>query len=143
MKIFSILIFSLKLFSFSCFAQCEAKKHFDISLFLKNCNTQKTTFYFKAKFGSLGKISQYNTLVELSSKKIINRSLYKSALSITTLDSNYSFYMPFKDVDNSLIQQLIKFQGLDKIICVKAIMIKNFQIVNKKPFFLIEKIWFD
>ena len=130
-------------FSMNCAGQCEEDITLDTSFFFKHLNKKTDTIYFKASFSTIGKPSQRSVLQKLSSKGLIKISNYTTAVGFIPIGSKSLFYLPYKDIDSNTYKSLYSKQNQDEIICIKGIVIQGFETINKKPFFLIDKVWIE
>jgi hypothetical protein len=141
MKALMISIFCF--FSSLCHAQCENSNLFDVSFFNQHLLQEKDTLYYIGTYISLGKVSQRDLLKKLSSKKIIDKALYSSAIEFLPLGSDSSLYLPYKDIDKEIFSRLSNPKNSNKTICIKAIIIQGYEKLNNRPFFLIDRVWLE
>lgn len=126
-----------------CLGQCSQSTSFDSSIFLKKTVHKQDTIFFKAIFQSLGKVAQRNVMQQLAHRGIILNRNYRTALSLTPVGTDVSIYLPYKDIDEEANRQLFTNQNKQITLCVRGIIVSGFEKVDDKPFFLIDKIWFN
>jgi hypothetical protein len=124
----------------TCAAQCENAKVFDINKFEKCLHDKTDTIYFKATFIDIGKIPQREIMNQLISKKLIKAEEYELAIGFVPLDTDISFYLPFRDVNGQVSSELYKRQNQNKIICITGVVFKGYKKFNNKPFFTVSSI---
>ncbi len=136
------LVFFFLLFSYSaCFSQ-KSRPSYDSAFFNISIKGAQENISFKAIYYSLGKTAHRKVLEELEKRRLIKWTNYRTSLEIMPLGAGVKLYMPYKNIDNKVISQLLNADMKDKTILINARVIKGFEKVNGKPFFLIEKIRF-
>lgn len=138
-----IIIFATCFFTLCCNAQCNENIQFDSTTFCKTLNKKADTIYFNAKFHSIGKVSQTRVIQKLISKGYIDKNYYKTAVNFTPIGSFTAFYLPYKDADDYIYKLLYTRQKQNQTICIRGVIIRGFEKYDKKPFFLLDKIWFE
>ena len=88
-------------------------------------------------------VPQQQKAKRLHLKGIINNKNYRTAIGFTTVATNISMYLPYKDTDPIIYKRIVSNQNQKTIICMMGIIIKGVEKVNNKPFFLIERVWFE
>ena len=131
------------LLSTFCHGQCEKNINLDTNIFNRGVGTKIDTINFKAKLIGIGKISQRDILQKLNSRKFIDIKNYKMAIGFIPKKTNCLLYLPYKNADEYTNKLLYYKQNQNQTICIRGITIPEFEKFNNKPFFLIDKIWFE
>ena len=140
--IFKTTIIAFLVINNYSFAQCSKCNYFDSTNFTKKRNI-RDTIYFKATLLSIGKVSQRTTVEKLHLKGFIDYKNYRTAIGFIPVQTDSIMYLPYKDRDPIIYQKLLSNQNKKRIICLMGIIIRGFEKVNNKPFFLIDRVWFE
>ena len=138
-----LLFVTLLFLHFASAGKCVNDFNFNDKIYGQILAKKTDTIHFLAKYTDLGKVSQREVLLQLGGKGLIKFKNYKSALAFIPLGSFDSFYLPYKDTDQTMVNLLVKEINSEKIICITGVIFRGFEKVNKKPFFLIDRISFQ
>ena len=126
---------------FFLFSEIKAQQviNLDYIISMQNHSGKKVLhFSFKAIYLSIGKISQREMIKKMSTRKLISKKNYTSAISFAI--ENKKMYLPYKDSDDIVYKEIIKSTAIEKRIRIFARAFYNYNKYNNEPFFLIEKI---
>lgn len=139
-----IIIAIFSFFSMTeAFSQCDINQIFDKEKLSKILNKKTDTIYFKAKYLDIGKVVQTNYINKLSSKKLISKKNFTSAISFVPFGTIQKFYLPLNDCFNENNHlKLREYVDQDKTICIRGIVYKGYEKWNDGIFFLVDKIDF-
>ena len=109
---------------------------------LEHVDSIENFFYLKINYLSYGKSNAYEILNTLGKNKFIRKKCYTSSIAFSMIGDTTIFYLPIRNVDNKVSDQLFQLQNKSTTAIIKIRAFKNYLYDRGKPFFVIDSIQF-
>ena len=143
-KMKKIFMFFLVFFNLTFSLLAQTNQSFD-SLVNKVLNGKKETdtIIFSAIISSIGKNPQQDLVKRLRKGSMIHGN-YNTSVSFTPVGTSENFYLPYNDSEPLILNKLRESNVKRNQISIKmrGVFYKGYHHIDRKLFFLIDKIWF-